>query len=79
MQIRRMRQHGHFVVEIRMVDEKREVECQMNLVLNSGKNEFSGKARNPGATHFGACTTAGTSYPAEIKRNSKVVAFPKIS
>ena len=46
--------------------------------FKSGKNEFSGKARNPGATHFGACTTAGTSYPAEIKRNSKVVSFPKI-
>lgn len=50
----------------------------MNLVFKSGKNEFSGKARNPGATHFGACTTAGTSYSTEIKRNSRVVAFPKI-
>ena len=45
--------------------------------FKSGKNELSGKSRNPGATQSDACTTAGTSYPTEIKRNSRVVVFPK--
>ena len=41
MQICRMRQHGHFVVEIRLVDEKREEEYLMNLALSLGKRNLA--------------------------------------